>query len=167
MARQNNSSTEEFNFEEDISINKHRLDREFVTHSRKHIKYAELAAQATKEAARAHEKVKVIRSEIIIEILAEGSKPTGAVLEARYRTDTRHKKAKEEHIEAEETTQLLNEAVLAFRARKSALENLVHLKLSGYFSSPQAPEGSDVGSDESIKEAAKEKAQQKADRRSK
>lgn len=142
MARKDD---EQIDYEKDISINKHKLDREFVTHSKKHMRYAELAARASAAAARAHEKVKVIRSEIITEILAEGGKPTAQVMEARYRTDKRHKEAKDELIRAEETAQLLNEAVLAFRARKTSLENLARLHMSGYYSDPEAPEGSGVG----------------------
>jgi hypothetical protein len=159
------NDTEEINYEDDISIDKHRLDREFVTHPKKHMKYARLAAQATREEARAHERVKVIRSEIVTEILAEGGKPTAQVIEARYRTDKRHIEAKEDLIKAQETAQLLNEAVIAFRHRKNSIEGLARLHESGYYSSPKAPEGSDVGSNESIQKGARDKAVEKSNRR--
>ena len=162
MARTDN---DELNYEDDIRIDKHRLDREFVTHPKKHMKYAKLAAQATAELARAEENVKVIRSEIVIDLLAKGTKPTGQVIEATYRTDKRHIKAKEEWIKAQETSQLLNEAVIAFRHRKNSLEGLASLHQSGYFSSPKAPEGSDIGSNESIRKGAKDKAMEKSDNR--
>lgn len=152
--------TEEINYEDDISINKHRLDREFVTHPKKHMKYARLAAQATAVLTRAEENVKIIRSEIITELLAGGTKPTGQVIEATYRTDERHKKAKEAWVKAQETASLLNEAVIAFRHRKNSLENLAQLQMSGYFSPPKAPEGSDMGSKESIQKGAKGKVKE-------
>jgi hypothetical protein len=159
------SDTEELNYEDDIRIDKHRLDREFVTHPKKHMKYARLAAQATAALTRAEENVKIIRSEIITELLAKGTKPTGQVIEATYRTDERHKEAKDEWIEAQETASILNEAVIAFRHRKNSLENLAQLHVSGYFSSPKAPEGSNVGSSESIQKGAKDKVKKKLDSR--
>jgi hypothetical protein len=159
------SDAEETIYEDDIRIDKHRLDREFVTHPKKHMKYASLAAQASAALARAEENVKIVRSEIITELLAKGTKPTGQVIEATYRTDERHKEAKDEWIRAQETAQLLNEAVIAFRHRKNSLENLAQLHISGYYSSPKAPEGSGVGSDESIQKGAKNKAVEKSRRR--
>lgn len=153
------------NFEEDLKINKHRLDREFINHPLMQMRYGTLAAQASAEAKRAEERVKVIRSEIIIEILAKGDKPTGQVLEALYRTDKRHIKAKEEYVKVTETDELLQNAISAMRARRSSLENLAQLQAAGYYSSPRAPEGSALGSNEVLQEGAKDKVKDKAKRR--
>lgn len=147
----------DFDYEAEIKINKHRLDRECITHAKKHMHIADLAAQASAAAARAEEKVKVIRSEIIMETIAKGGKPTGAVIEATYRTDKRHKKAKEDFIDAQETAQLLNEGVLAFRARRSSLERLVQLRLSGYYADPDTPAGSASSAQDNAEKAVREK----------
>ena len=50
--------TKEIDYEKDITIDKHSLDREFTKHPLLHMKYASMAVRAEKEAKRAHENLK-------------------------------------------------------------------------------------------------------------
>jgi len=169
MARGDQEQDTSFNYEEDLRINKHKLDREFEKHPILHMRYATLAAQADASAKRAQEKVKTIRSEIIMTAARDGipniPKPTGPQIEAYYRVNFDYREAKAEVINAEETAQLLNNAVSAMHARRIALENLAQFHHSGYFSSPKAPEGSNLGDDENLKTRAGETAKRKAKER--
>lgn len=157
------------NYEKDLEIDKHRLDEEFVRQPVLFMEWAGLAAEADAKAKRAAEKVKTIRSEIVITAAREGipsiSKPTGLQIEAYYRTNSEYKEVKEEMIDAEETAALLQDAVWAFRQRKNGLEKLAELHLAGYYSSPRAPQDSGIGSDEGLKERADDKVKQKSKRR--
>ena len=126
------------NYEKDLTIDKHRLDEEFVQQPVRFMEWAALAAEADAKAKRAAEKVKTIRSEIIITAAREGipdvPKPTGLQIEAYYRTNLEYKEAKKEMIDAEETAALLQDAAWAFRQRKNGLEKLAELHLAGYYS---------------------------------
>lgn len=135
----------EINYEEALKINPHKLDKEWLEHAIKFQTWAEMAADADADAKHCEEKVKTIRSEIIKSLAEGGKKPTGQIIEAEYRTNQEYKEAKQDLIEAEHTRDILDNAVSAFRARRSALENLVQLHLSGYFSSPRDPKNTNFG----------------------
>lgn len=131
--------TEEFDYESDLAIDPNFLDAEFLNHSQTFMKYAKESAKANKAAKLAEQNVKVIRSELIEEAKRKGQDKNAATLEAYYRNDDRHKKAKADWIEATFYADLIQNAVFAFQARKLALENLVRLHGQEYFSRPQEP----------------------------
>lgn len=131
---------EEVDFKRELEINPHKLDQEWLRQPQQFQKYAELAADADKEAKRAEERLKVIRSELILEAangnIPELGKATAQTIEAWYRTHPKHKKAKEALHEAEHTRDVLQGAVQAFRMRGNSLENLVKMHLSNYYTNP-------------------------------
>lgn len=137
---------EEFNYEEDLAIDPDYLDAEFMNHPTVFMKYAAASARASKKAKMAEERLKTLRSQLIKDAnenpdgtLGKGIKANAQIVEAFYRCDEDYKKAKKAMIEAQFEADLLNNAVFAFQARKSALENLVRLHGQEYFSTPQEP----------------------------
>jgi len=128
-----------FDYEADLHIDPNYLDAEFVNHSEMFMKYASEAARTKKVASLAEEKVKTVRSQIIMELKSSGEKYTESAIEANYRLDPRHIQAKEEQIEADYNADLMANAVFAFQSRKTALENLVRLYATSYNSGPSEP----------------------------
>jgi hypothetical protein len=107
-------------------------------------KYAELKADAKLKLNKAHENVKVVRSELVLKAKRGGEellgcKATDPVTEAYYRTHEKYKKAKEEMIQAEYEYNILEGAVWSFQQRKEALENEVKLWAGSYFAGPTEP----------------------------
>lgn len=126
------------NYEEDLKIDPDQLDVECLNQAEKFFKYSEQLAYADKAAKKAHEKVKVIRSELVKEAREEGAKNANQE-EAYYRTNRKHKEAKDELIEAEFEKDLLQASVFAFSHRKTMLENLIRLHGQNYFAGPEIP----------------------------
>lgn len=159
MARGKPPKIKEFkyNFEHDVAINVHKLDRCWLEQPTLMMRYGELQADADRVAKRAKEKVKTIRSEITLVAARDGipgvDKPTGGVIEAHYRDNEEYKEAKSEMIDAEHTASILKHAVDALRNRRDALSNLVTLLLAGYFSSPKEPKGSEYGKEADSKQS--------------
>lgn len=141
---------DELNFEEDLAIDPQALDVEWIEQPMKLMKYSMASAKAEKEAKEAHERVKLVRSDLVKKAtknpkkyLDEGVKPTGPNIEAFYREHPDHIQAKNEFIEAEYTASVIKSAVFAFNQRKTALEELVRLHGMQYFAGPKEPR--DIG----------------------
>ena len=139
-------SNEDLNYEEDLRIDPDNLDVEWLEQPSVFMKYSELSAQAEKEARKAEEKVKIIRSELVLLIysdpekyLGEDVKPTAQLIEAAYRKDRDHRAAKKAFVLAQHRADVLRQAVSAFHQRRVALENLVRLQAQGYFAGPSEP----------------------------
>jgi hypothetical protein len=129
----------EYNFENDLAIDPHQLDEEWLEQPGKYMKYSELLADAERHMKKCHEKVKVIRSQLIRECKENNPKATAQIIEGYYREHKDHKTAKEEMIDAEYQVSMLTNAVYAFTHRRKSLENLVQLYTSNYFSAPREP----------------------------
>lgn len=137
------------NFERDLKIDPDRLDHEFLNQPRLYLQYAEALAEANERLRRADQKVKVVRSELILtavrdpEVLeVRGSKsvsPTAGNIEAYYRTHPDHIEAKEEWLAASKEVEMLQSAVSAFSQRKMSLEQLARLTVAGYCAMPNEP----------------------------
>lgn len=127
------------NYNDDIKIDETALETEWLNQAARYLKYAELAAAADKEVRRLEERMKVLRSEIILE---ESNKsvgkrsPTGQMIEATFRVHPQHRKLKRKLNDAQHDADILRGAVFAFQQRKTALENLVMLHGQGYFAEP-------------------------------
>ena len=134
------------NYEEDIKINDQALDLEWLDQPALAIKYGIELVRLRKKVAVLEEKVKVIRSELINKAWEKPEKylkqPKGSVqtVEAFYRSHKKHKKVKQELIEAQGELDFAEIAKneISF-TRKSALENLVKLFASDYFAGPNVP----------------------------
>ena len=137
--------TDDLNYEEDLRIDPENLDVEWLEQPHVFMKYAEECAHADAEAKRKEEKVKIVRSELVLEIneepelLGEDVKPTKDNVEAYVRTNKKHKMAKKEYIEAQHRADVLRTTISAFHQRKLALENLVRLQAQGYVAGPTEP----------------------------
>ena len=153
-------SKEKLDFEKDVSIDKLRLDEEWLTHGNRMIRVTRLKAEAKRIWDRAVEKKKTIRSELILQAkgkdgdkLLKVEKITDSVIEAWYRTQQKYIDAKEAEIEAEFDYNELDGAVLAFTHRKNGLQDLVQLHITGYWSDPKEPKGSHI-KDKAVNSAA-------------
>ncbi len=129
------------NYKDDIAIDRYNLDTEWTNHADMMMKYAEAAAAADRDAKKADEKAKTIRSELILSVSGDAGVPgskksTDKIIEAYYRTHPDYLKAVEEKIEAEHNAEILRSVGFAFAHRKTALENLVRLQSQSYYSTP-------------------------------
>lgn len=138
---------------EDLSIDRNNLAEEFLKQPGKYYFYASLLGQAQKELDESEQNEKVIRSQIIVELKEINSKMTAVEIEALYRTDPRHIKAKEKTIEATQLFNDINGAVQALTMKRSSLEMLVKLQNNALYSEPQKP----ALFEENIHETARQK----------
>lgn len=148
------------NYEEDIKIDEQALDAEWLEQGQLAIRYAKHASEMEKEAARAEEYVKTIRSELINEVNTDPdvtigkSKPNAADIEAYYRTDKRYKKAKDDAVEKRNEADF---SELARReistTRRKALEQLVILYGQMYFAGPSVSRDLSQAKEEKQKQA--------------
>jgi hypothetical protein len=103
--------------------------------------YVAEAAHARRVRDRAHEKVKIVRSELITEaktgnVERLGSNPTAQVVEAYYREHADHKQAKDALADAEYDVSMAEGAIFAMNHRRYALENVVRLIMGELYSVP-------------------------------
>lgn len=134
---------EEFDYNKDLTIDKHNLDGECLRQSKLYMKYVKLTAQAKKAQAYAEERVKTIRSQLTKDFKKSNASATGPMIEAHYRTHPKYKKAKVRLIEAQFNYELLYGSIFAFQQRKSNLEDLILLWSQEYFSTPRTPAADD------------------------
>lgn len=152
---------DELDYERDVQIDRHDLGGEWLRLPTLIMLYSEAAAEAKEDLLKADEKVKTVRSQLLLqvaktpEILGIGVKPTESNKEAYYRDHVLYKEAKEDHINAQFEFDTINGAVFAIQAKKGALEGMVKLFGMGYFSDM------DDGIDSEIRENRKQKRQNK------
>jgi len=153
----------ELNFEEDQAIDLDDLHEEWRMHSSVRYKYAKEVSHWEKVVKKAHEKVKVARSNIIKEIkkdpVLSKALTSDSLREAHYRTHSDHKTAKDEHIAAEWELSMAWNALRAMDDRKFALENEVVLWKNNYFATPT--ERRDVEPGKRMMETAKDEVVKK------
>lgn len=129
------------NYEKEIIINEHSLDKEWTKQSQNFMAISKEAAESDTEAKRAKEILEVIKAELYLSIRKnmeeEGEKVTEAILEAKIKIHPEYKTAINLYLDNLHASQILKSAVQAFDQKKSALENLVKLKLAGYYSEPK------------------------------
>lgn len=135
----------ELDYDKDMYIDEQALDIEWLEHGTMAKKYIKHLVQKRKEAALAHEKVKTIRSDLILQAKSEGEKligckPTDPVVEAYYRSHKKYKEIKEEYLEAQEEAEYaeLAQKEICY-TRRMALEQLVKLHGQMYFAGPSIP----------------------------
>jgi len=141
------------NYEQDLQIDPHGLEKEWMDQPRRMFLYAERLAEAERERNRAKEHLDVTEAQL--DKIAR-SDPAPADLPKSTETAVRNwviqhpdrAVAVEQLREAEYEMSLLRGAVNAMQARKSALENLVRLHLSKYYSEPYVPGMQEVAEQE-------------------
>lgn len=138
----------DFDFENDLKINKYKLDEECVSHSSIYFRYAEASIEAKKELSKAKDNLELVSSnrnlELRDEFNAKGLKVTEAVVNSALIKDESVLEAKEQVRKAEYVYGKISVAVQAMDARRSELDNLVKLYCSGYFSAPSTEKKSDA-----------------------
>ena len=135
-------------YSEDLTIDKNNLDGEWLNQPKLVLKYGTALAQQERVVKKLEEKLKTLRSELINRATSEpdkhlgkGIKPTGATIEAYYRTHKEYKKQKKEVHDEELERDLIQVAYSAIQHRRGALDNLVRLHGQGYFSEPKGTDG--------------------------
>lgn len=127
-----------YDFQKDLSINKYKLDEECLSHPAKFAYYAEACATAKTNVSKANDNLKFVIAEANLRIrknyAENGQKFTEAVITSELEIDKQVLEAKEQARDAEEVYSRLQVAVQAMDTRRSELDNLVKLYVSGYFS---------------------------------
>lgn len=126
-------------YEQDMEIDIDNLHHEWLRQPILYAKYSKLVTKAKKKVSIKHEKVKVVRSELIKKCKKLYDKPTMQDVESFYRRNKKHKRAKEELTQAEYEFDMLQHTISTLQQRRSALENLVRLHLAQYFEGPSEP----------------------------
>ncbi len=134
------------NFEDDMVLDPDALDVAWTEQAAIFAKYARLSAKAETRVRRLHERVKVVRSEIVLKVsksperyLGKGVRCSDPKVEAYYRTDEKYIAAKDDLVRAQHTAELLRLAVSACHQRRAALEGLCGLLQMEYFAGPRMP----------------------------
>lgn len=137
------------NFAKDMKIDEGALDVELLNQADLEAKYISALSEARKERDWAYEEVKTMRSELTRDCFDDpegtigrddGKQPTGAQVEAYYRTHKDYKAAKEDFIEKEDRYNVLNDMKDSIHfTRTKMLENLVRLFSEEYFAGPRIP----------------------------
>lgn len=132
-------------YERDMSIDTQALDVEWTEQAELAMKYGRMWADAQDKCSRAEENIKLVRSQLILEITKNPEKfglvkTTDPMIEAAYRSDQRHIDAKEDWLDklSELNTITVAKSEISF-TRKAALENLVILHGQSYFAGPNVP----------------------------
>lgn len=131
----------EYDYEKDLSIDKHRLDDELIFQPRKMMKYNTAHAQAQLDRDKAKQNLDVVKanldSKVRADLVTAGARFTEAVVDGRIKTHPEFIAAQNNLHKAEHTVNLTFAGVMAMNARRPILEDLVRLYLSGYWSEPR------------------------------
>lgn len=134
----NDFNIDDFDIENDIKINKYKLDEECLTHASTYNRYTEMVTKTKTELTKAKDKLSLITAQRNIaireEIAKSGSKVTEKMIESYLESDKEVLNAKKEVREIEEVNATFNAMLDSFDHRKSELDNLVKLYCAGYYS---------------------------------
>ena len=157
----------ELDYMKDIRIDPDALDVEWLRQPELYMAYCEEAASAKSAVNAVQEKLKVLRSKLILEAREEAGAKNSAEAEAYYRTHPDHIALKKEWVQKDHIASLMNSAVFAFNQRKDALENLVRLAGQGYFATPSTPRdlGEEMRGTSTTREALAERKKSRRKRR--
>jgi hypothetical protein len=139
-------TTDEVEKQFDLSINKHRLDDEWLAQPQRMMDVIELAAHEQTRLDRQERELDVVQAEIDARVRANPShfgldRVTEAGIKNAVQRSERYAKVYDRWVRLRERVNVLNGAVRAFDQRKKALECLVQLHGQGYFSDPRLPDG--------------------------
>jgi hypothetical protein len=128
-------------YQNDLLINEHKLDEEWITQPSKMMSYAAELAQAIFNRNRAKENLDVVEASLDSDARQEPTpaglgKATETAIKNWIKLQETYREALEAYHDTDLEVNLLQGAVNAFNHRKAALENLVKLFLSGYWSEP-------------------------------
>ena len=129
-------------YEKDLEIDKYALDAECLDQAHKFAKWSEGLADAFSERDRMEQALNVTKAQVDKDIRTTPAqfgleKVTETAVLNLVILDKRTQKAEADLIQANHTVGLYMTAKGAFEQRKSMIENLIKLFLSGYWSDPK------------------------------
>lgn len=135
----------DYDYNQDIEIDKYSLDTECIDQPRKFMKWASLLADALKERDEAKQFLKVTETKISLEIRSDPKsfgldKITESAVESVVINQKQVVEAGQRLIDAQYNVNILSAAKEAQEQRRSMLENLIKLFLSGYWAEPRIPQ---------------------------
>ena len=147
--------------EEDLAINKFRLDREWLNQPQLYIKYAMASAHFSKMAALAADEVKVLEANLEADAaedpgacLGQGVKATIERCKNYALQHPQRVKARNKAVHAKYQADMALNAVFACNQRKDALEQLVRLQGMELNSSPVARDTTSRQGEEAVLRSA-------------
>lgn len=124
-----------------FAINQNELDREWVNQPKLCRRYSERLADAQRDLEQAETKLEVVDADLDYQIrkkMGTGEKKlTEAAIKNRLVRSIEHIQAVERIQKQRHRVNILKAAVKTIDHRKTALENLVDLRLADYFSEPR------------------------------
>ncbi len=154
----------------DVSINEHRLDKEWVNQPKKYYDCAIQLAEAKREVEECKNKIEVIKADLDKEIRSNPeefdiAKITESVISATIVLQSEYRNAMKGLVTARYNASMIEAGVSALDHRKRALENLVSLQLANYYSEPKAQEGNEEAVDAMEKNAVRRRSSNSKKRR--
>ncbi len=152
----------------DIEVDENALDTEWVRHPRLYHQYCVKLADAKWRQDQAKAELELVEAELDKMIRKNPGdfgleKVTEKSIEKCIPTEEEYLEKYQELINAKHTTQVLQAAVNALETKKSALENLVKLRLADYYSEPRADAEDREAVDHLEKEAIRRKKKRRRD----
>lgn len=135
---------DELNYEEDLQIDKDSLEECLIEQPELYGKWSKVWAQAVKERDQSKEQLNVTKADLdkqirkSWDILGFDKKPTDLAITTWICAQQEYRDANFRLIEATYSVNVLEGAKWAFQHRKDALDNLVKLFLSNYYSESKA-----------------------------
>jgi hypothetical protein len=132
-------------YHKDIQINPNDLETAWIEHSSLYLYYAEAHAEATDTRDRNKQNLELIQAQLDQkfrkkwDILFPDTKMTEGSIKAVILQDILYKKALDLYNKASHNVNLMSVAKTAFEHRKKAIEGLVTMKVSGFYSAPKSP----------------------------
>jgi hypothetical protein len=131
-------------YEKELEIDKYALDTECLDQPRRFMVWSEQLATASAERDRTEQQRKIIEAQVEQKIRgnpdAYGGKLTEAGIKSHITINSEVIDAQKAEIDASYRVNVLLSAKQAFEQRRSMLENLVKLFLSGYWAEPKIKE---------------------------
>lgn len=131
-------------YSKDIAIDKSQLDYEWLRQSLLYFKYSELYANAIFERDKAKERLEVVKAKIDLDIRKSPeeygiSRITEGAIASAITLDEEYVEAKNDYLNAVKEVNILAGVKGALEHKKSALETLAKLYLSGYWGEAKIP----------------------------
>jgi len=134
----------EFNYMNDLEINRDELDKEFMQQPIIYMTYQELLVGKEKEKNNCKLAIDVLEAGIDKEIRETGEKLSEVKIKNIITADPRRIEKMVEYYDLIEEYGLLGGAVKSFEQRKKSLEKLTDLYLNGYFSAVKQKNSDDT-----------------------
>ena len=140
-----------FNIENDLSINRYQLDLEAMSLPSIYFRYSDAVREAKEIVSEKKDNLDAVLAERNIAIREEcsvnGTKTTEGIISAMVNSDPEVLEAKKELREAMATHGRLQVAVSALETKRNEIDNLVKLYCNAYYTNKEPSSSSDFKSD--------------------